>query len=139
MNKTQKVVLDSCVVIDLMEGRSAGHTLRAGLRGKSVSIVLCDVVLDEVRRVRGWGQNRIVRSISRLLGRRIEITRVPRDQMQEARRIREQYSTCHRGDDLILCLCRLRTFVLVTFDRMLLQTCGFVGVAAFHPSSVRGI
>jgi len=38
-----------------------------------------------------------------------------------------------------LSLCQAKDFVLVTFDRMLLKTCSFVGVAAFHPSMVGGI
>lgn len=49
----QKVVLDSCVIIDLIEKKGLAYRLRSSLRGKSVQIVLCDVVLREIKRVRG--------------------------------------------------------------------------------------
>jgi len=51
MIRTQNVVLDSCVVIDIIEKPTVASKLKASFRGKSINIILCDVVLDEVRRV----------------------------------------------------------------------------------------
>jgi predicted nucleic acid-binding protein len=135
----QKIALDSCVVIDIMEKPKVASGLKARLRGKSVKIILCDVVLREVRHVRGYTSEKVVAKISKLLGRKIEITESNETTVRNAKQISNQFATCHCGDNKILSLCQAKNFVLVTFDRMLLKTCQFVGVAAFHPSMAGGI
>ena len=64
---TQKIALDSCVVIDILEKPKVASGLKARLRGKSITIVLCDVVLQEVQRVRGLSPQVIIEKISRIL------------------------------------------------------------------------
>ena len=135
----QKVALDSCVVIDVIEKPKVAFGLKARLKGKSIKVVLCDVVLNEVSRVRGLSKDKIISKISKLLNRTIEIVTVQQQQKDSAKQITNQFQICHNGDNKILSLCQARDFVLVTFDRMLLKACSFVGVVAFHPSMVRGI
>ncbi len=141
MKQTQilKIALDSCVVIDLIEKPGVASGLKARLRGKSVKIILCDVVLDEVRRVRGYLPEKVIARISSLLGRKIELSEINESDKTNASQITEQFQICHNGDNKILSLCQAKNFVLVTFDRMLLKASEFVGVAAFHPSMVGGI
>ena len=139
MNQTQSIALDSCVVIDIMEKPKVASGLKARLRGKSVKIILCDVVLDEVKRVRGYLPEKVIARISSLLGRKIELSEINESDKTNASQITEQFQICHNGDNKILSLCQAKNFVLVTFDRMLLKASEFVGVAAFHPSMVGGI
>ena len=139
MNQTQNIALDSCVVIDILEKPKVASGIKARLRGKSVKIILCDVVLGEVKRVRGYLPEKIVAKLSYLLGRKIEISSVDNSQITNAQSITEQFAICHNGDNKILSLCQAKDFILVTFDKMLLKASSFVGVAAFHPSMVGGI
>ena len=139
MNQIQSIALDSCVVIDIMEKPKVASGLKARLRGKSVKIILCDVVLDEVRRVRGYLPEKVIARLSSLLGRKIELSEINESDKTNASQITEQFQICHNGDNKILSLCQAKNFVLVTFDRMLLKASEFVGVAAFHPSMVGGI
>ena len=139
MNQTQNIALDSCVVIDIMEKPHIASRLKAGLRGKSVKIILCDVVLEEVRRVRGYVPEKVISRISNLLGRKVGLSDINDSVVISAKQITEQFQICHNGDNKILSLCQRKNFVLVTFDRMLLKASQFVGVAAFHPSRVGGI
>lgn len=139
MTQTQNIALDSCVVIDLMEKPKVASGMKARLRGKSVKIILCDVVLGEVRRVRGYLPDKIISKISKLLGRPIETTIVETSEISNAQQITNQFQICHSGDNKILSLCQGKDFVLISFDRMLLKSCQFIGVAAFHPSMVGGI
>ena len=135
----QNIALDSCVVIDIIEKPKIASGLKAGLRGKTVKIILCDIVLDEVRRVRGYLPDKVIAKVSSLLGRIVEKSDSSDVDILNAQQISKQFQICHNGDNKILSLCQAKDFVLVTFDRMLLKTCGFVGVAAFHPSMVGGI
>ena len=135
----QKIALDSCVVIDLIEKPGVASGLKARLRGKSLTVVLCDVVLEEVQRVRGLSPKIIIEKISKILGRPIELSQIDEQNKTTANEITNQFQICHNGDNKILSLCQARDFILVTFDRMLLKTCQFLGVTAFHPSMVRGI
>jgi len=135
----QKIALDSCVVIDIIEKPKVASGLKARLKGKLIKLVLCDVVLNEVGRVRGLSSKTIIEKISKTLGRKIELSSIDNQDRQTANEITNQFQICHNGDNKILSLCQAKDFVLVTFDRMLLKTCEFVGVVAFHPSMVRGI
>jgi len=139
MNQTQNIALDSCVVIDIMEKPGVAQSLKAKLRGKSVKIILCDVVLGEVKRVRGYVPEKVISKLSLLLGRKIVLSQSSEQNISDAKQITNQFQICHNGDNKILSLCQAKDFVLVTFDRMLLKTCSFVGVAAFHPTMLRGI
>ena len=139
MNQTQNIALDSCVVIDIMEKPKVASGLKARLRGKSVKIILCDIVLGEVKRVRGYLPEKIIAKLSLLLGRKIEIISINEDELSNASQITNQFQVCHNGDNKILSLCQAKDFVLVTFDRMLLKASQFIGVVAFHPSMVGGI
>ena len=135
----QKIALDSCVVIDIIEKPKVASKLKTCLRGKSVKIILCDVVLDEVKRVRGHLPEKVISKISIILGRKIEFSESDENSIVNAKHLTNQFQICHNGDNKILSLCQAKDFILVTFDRMLLKTCQFVGVAAFHPSMVGGI
>jgi len=139
MAETQRIVLDSCVVIDIIEKPKVASRLKSNLRGKSVSIVLCDVVLDEVRHVRGLAASVIVQKITRLLGKKVQLTAVTAKHQEDAKQLTEQFQICHNGDNKILSLCKAQNFILVTFDKMLLKASQFVGIAVFSPFTAGGI
>jgi len=137
--QTQNVALDSCVVIDMLEKPQVASRLKANFRGKSIRIILCDVVLGEVYRVRGIVPERVVAKVSQILGRKVKVSEVKQSNLTEAVQLTGQFQICHNGDNKILSLCKSRDFILVTFDKMLLRACQFVGVAAFHPFLAGGI
>ncbi len=135
----QKVALDSCVVIDLIEKPTFTRRVRKSLKGKSIQIVLCDVVLNEVQKVRGYSQEKIISKISEGLKRKIVIVPVNDEEKIQAKQISSQFQICHNGDNKILAICQVKNFILVTFDRMLRKASEFVGIAVFHPLCVAGI
>ncbi len=135
----QKVMLDSCVVIELIEKKRVADRLCAALKGKPVSIVLCDVVLKEICRVRGFTAAYVIGSIMKRIRKNVTVSQVSDEQRIIADSVTEQYQICHRGDNMILAICKASNFVLLTFDKMLLKTCEWVGVAAFHPFRAGGI
>jgi len=139
MTEIQRIVLDSCVVIDIIEKPKVASRLKSNLRGKSVNIVLCDVVLDEVRHVRGLMPQVIVQKITQLLGKKVQLDIVTEEHKAQALQLTEQFQICHNGDNNILSLCKARDFILVTFDRMLLKASQFVGIAVFSPFTAGGI
>lgn len=139
MITNQTIALDSCVVISLMEDAGLGQRLKQSLRGKSIRIVLCDIVLSEVKRNLGYTKNFVIARLSKLLGKEIEVLETNNEEKSDAEKISSNYLECHRGDNIILAFCKLRDFILLTFDRALLRTCNFVGVVAFHPSETGGI
>lgn len=139
MITTQNVALDSCVVIGMIEDPRLGLKIKQGLKGKSVKIVLCDVVLSEVNRVRGYAKEYIISKISKILGRSIALQQTNSQEKEDAQKLSAQFLECHNGDNLILALCKIWNYILVTFDRALLRTSNFVGVIACNPLQVGGI
>jgi hypothetical protein len=81
----------------------------------------------------------IITRLSKSLGRKIELSNSSQTTFENAEGISNQFAICHNGDNKILSLCQAKNFVLVTFDRMLLKTCQFLGVVAFHPKMAGGI
>ena len=138
MNQIQSIALDTCVVIDIIEKPKVASGLKANLRGKSVNIILCDVVLDEVRHVRGLMPHVVVEKITKLLGKKVHLTVVTEEHKAQALQLTEQFQISHNGDNKILSLCKARDFILVTFDRMLLKASQFVGIAVFSPFTAGG-
>ena len=139
MTQIQSIALDSCVVIDIIEKPKVASRFKANLRGKAVNIILCDIVLDEVRRVRGLMPHTIVDKITKLLGKKVRLTVVTAEQKEQASQLTEQFQICHNGDNKILSMCQSRNFILVTFDKMLLKASQFVGIAVFSPFTAGGI
>ena len=139
MTQKQSIALDSNVVIDIIEKPKVASGLKANLRGKSVNIILCDVVLDEVRKVRGLMPHTVVDKITKLLGKKVQLTVVTEEHKAQALQLTEQFQICHNGDNQILSLCKARDFILVTFDKMLLKASQFVGIAVFSPFTAGGI
>ena len=139
MTQIQSIALDSCVVIDIIEKPKVASRLKANLRGKPVNIVLCDVVLDEVRKVRGLMPHTVVDKIVRLLGKKVKLTAVTAEHEAEAQQLTQQFQICHNGDNKILSMCKACDFILVTFDKMLLKASQFVGIAVFSPFTAGGI
>ena len=139
MVQQKNIVLDSCVVIGMIEKKGVAAGLRNSLRGKSVRIILCDIVLQEVGRVRGLDAKTVISRVSRAINRDVVLDTVDDSQRAFAENTTHRYEFCHRGDNLILALCQAKEFVLLTFDKMLLQACNITGVMAFHPAHARGI
>jgi len=139
MTQIQSIVLDTCVVIDIIEKPKVASRLKANLRGKSVSIILCDIVLDEVRRVRGLLPSVVIAKITKLLGKKVQLDIVTEEHKAQALQLTEQFQICHNGDNKILSLCKARDFILVTFDKMLLKASQFVGILVFSPFTAGGI
>ena len=106
MIRTQNVVLDSCVVIDIIEKPPVASKLKASFRGKSISIILCDVVLDEVRRVRGILPQVTVQKIGTVLGRKVKLTATTLQDETDGAQLTEQFTICHNKDSKILNLCQ---------------------------------
>ena len=139
MTQIQSIALDSCVVIDIIEKPKVASRLKANLRGKPVNIVLCDVVLDEVRKVRGLMPQVVVRKITQLLGKKVQLTGVTAEHEAEAQQLTQQFQIWHNGENKNLSMCKARDFILVTFDKMLLKASQFVGIAVFSPFTAGGI
>jgi len=139
MITTQNIAFDSCVVISMIENPRLGLKLKQGLKGKSVKIILCDMVISEVRRVRGYTKEYIISKISKILGRHVELQQTTLQEKEDAQKLSGQFLECHNGDNVILALCKIRDYILVTFDRALLRTCNFVGVIACNPLQAGGI
>jgi len=112
MTQIQNIALDSCVVIDIIEKPKVASRLKANLRGKSVNIILCDIVLDEVRKVRGLMPHTVVEKITKLLGKKVQLTVVTEEHKAQALQLTEQFAICHNGDNKILSLCKARDFIL---------------------------
>ena len=101
--------------------------------------MLCDVVLEEVRHVRGLFSQEVISKVSTLLGRKVKLTSTTDEDKANATSLTEQFQICHNGVNKILSLCQSRNFILVTFDKMLLKASQFVGIQVFSLFTAGGI
>lgn len=130
----QKTVFDTNLVIGVLEDQETAQRVRRALKGKAVRIIICETVLREVRRVRAWSTGAVLAGLRRVFGeKRVETAVSPERLRDEAQRVRDGFEMAHAGDDMILALCRMRGFALITFDRSMLRVAQMLGILAFHP------
>lgn len=130
----QKAIFDTNLVIEVLEDRGTAQRMRQALKGKEVRIILCDTVLRETRRVRAWTDETVLAGLGRIFGeKRIAVVSSPDCLKVKARLVRDSFAMAHAGDDMILALCRMCGFALLTFDRCMLRVAFMLGILAFHP------
>lgn len=127
-------VLDTNVVIDILENRSHNRKLVRAIRGKQVRLVVCETVLRELRRVRKWSEDVVLAGLEEAFGRgRIVVSDPPKDLLTHARELERQYEMAHNGDVHILAQCRMDGCALITRDGNMRQVASMMGVLVFHP------
>lgn len=127
-------VLDTNVVIDILENRSHNRKLVRVIRGKQVRLVVCETVLRELRRVRKWSEDVVLAGLEEAFGRgRIVVSDPPKDLLTHARELERQYEMAHNGDVHILAQCRMDGCALITRDGNMRQVASMMGVLVFHP------
>lgn len=132
-----KVVLDACVVIDVLAKPIIARKILALFHGKRFRIVLQDVVLTEVQRILRTSKEEIIRRISLILRKEPYIFVTTEQMRQISTEIQQKYGICHFPDSLIVAACKLRSWTLFSFDRNMIQSAEFEGILAFNPSRVR--
>ena len=130
-------VLDTNVVIDILENRSHNRKLVRAIRGKQVRLVVCETVLRELRRVRKWSEDVVLAGLEEVFGReRIVVSDPPKDLLTHARELERRYEMAHNGDVHILAQCRMDGCALITRDGNMRQVASMMGVLVFHPKHV---
>ena len=130
-------VLDTNVVIDILENRSHSRKLVRAIRGKQVRLVVCETVLRELRRVRKWSEDVVLAGLEEAFGRgRIVVSDPPKDLLTHARELERRYEMAHNGDVHILAQCRMDGCALITRDGNMRQVASMMGVLVFHPKHV---
>lgn len=130
-------VLDTNVVIDILENRSHNRKMVRAIRGKQVRLVVCETVLRELRRVRKWSEDVVLAGLEEAFGRgRIVVSDPPKDLLTHARELERRYEMAHNGDVHILAQCRMDGCALITRDGNMRQVASMMGVLVFHPKHV---
>ncbi len=128
-----KVELDTNVPINIIENKAFAKRLRRALRGKRVRIGICSVVLSELKKVKGYTKDYVVKKISLILGKPVVVSSLSEYEVKIAAEKNERFATLHHNDDLILAHCFATSSVLLTCDRKLRHVCDLAGVVALHP------
>ena len=127
-------MLDTNVIIDILENRSHSRKLVRAIRGKQVRLVVCETVLRELRRVREWSEDVVLTGLEELFGRkRIVVSDPPKDLKTHAKELERRYEMAHNGDVHILAQCRMDGCALITRDGNMRQVASMIGVLVFHP------
>ena len=130
-------VLDTNVIIDILENRSHGRRLVRSIRGKQIRLVVCETVLRELRRVRELSKDAVLTDLEKLFGReRIVFSDPPKDLKTHAKELERRYEMAHNGDVHILAQCRMDGCALITRDWNMRQVASMMGVLVFHPKHV---
>ena len=130
-------VLDTNVVIDILENRSYNRKMVRAIRGKQIRLVVCETVLRELRRVRKWSEDVVLAGLEEAFGReRIVVSDPPKDLLTHAKELERRYEMAHNGDVHILAQCRMDGCALITRDGNMRQVASMMGVLVFHPKHV---
>ena len=130
-------VLDTNVIIDILENRSYSKKVVRAIRSKQVRLVVCETVLRELQRVRQWSENVVLARLEEAFGReRITVSDPPQDLRAHADKLKSLYEMAHNGDAHILAQCRMNGCALITRDGKMRQVADMMGVQVFHPKYI---
>ena len=130
-------ILDTNVVIDILERRHPTRNILNRIREKQISPVLCSTVFFELKKVRGLEKAEVMRRLNKKVGKKcIVIPAEPERLDMYAKRLVRRHANTHAGDSHILMLCRISNYMLITRDREMRLCAGKIGVKALHPKTV---
>lgn len=132
-----QTLLDTCVVVDILEQPSKGHKILRSIRDKQVMFVVNETVLRELRRIRRWSADVVLTKLGAIFGKRITvISKSPEGLLARADKLKRKYELTHNGDVHILAQCRMSGYALVTRDGNMRRVAFMMGVPAFHPKHI---
>ena len=133
----QMIVLDSCVVIEILAKPFVARKVLALFHGKHARIVLQDVVLTEVQKILRISKEEIIHKISLIFHKEPYLFATTEQMRQISIQLQQKYGICHFPDSLMLAACKVLAWALFSFDRNMLQSAEFEGILAFNPSRER--
>ena len=132
-----QTLLDTCVVVDILEQPSRGHKILRSIRDKQVMFVVNETVLRELQRIRRWSTDVVMNKLGAIFGNRIAVvSQSPEGLMARAAKLKRQFELTHNGDVHILAQCRMSGYALVTRDGNMRRVASMMGVLAFHPKHI---
>jgi len=129
----QQVAFDTCTAINVFTRNGYAQNLRKKLRGKSLRIILCDMVIRELQKKK-YDANQVISKIQNKLGRSVHVGRMEKRHMIAGEQISTRFHTCHHGDNYIFAYCWTESIPLITDDRNFHRACNCLGVTAFFAS-----
>ena len=132
-----QTMLDTCVVVDILEQPSTAQKILRAIKSKQVALVVNETVLRELRRIRRWSVEVVSSKLGAIFGNRITvISESPEGLTDRAAKLKHQFELTHNGDVHILAQCRMSGYALITRDRNMRKVASMMGVLAFHPKHV---
>lgn len=130
----KKFVLDTCVIISILESRGAMADLIKRLIDIE-SVYLNSVSLDEASR-KGYDREQVVAKIKEYFDAQVIVKDVSEENRIDAQKLENKCSLIHRGDSAIAAFSMEHHSTLITFDKELIKGCDMVGLPTFNPNWV---
>ena len=128
---TRNIVLDTCVLVQLSKDHKEVVRFKKMLKGKNVTFIIPDVVVQELYYVAQITKSEIPKLLS-YFGKKIFFDSV-KPHKTSALQISSQFHDSHFSDSQILALCQAKDYILITFDKALLRVSNMINAVAFHP------
>ena len=133
-----QILPDSNIWIDYFRGNTRSSKLFEIVIKHHFTVIVPEIVLFEVSKKIKHGQEKILSWIIKKSPTEVRFLRDSKLICNQAEKLKTQFSFCHEPDNRILATAQANDAVLVTRDRKLLNTAGFVGVMACTPTNFGG-
>ncbi len=126
-------IADTNWLINIFDNPGSCHRAKTGLRKGPKRVVIPEVVIKELQKIRGISVLEIINYISSILRKKVSILKCNSDIRLAAKELESKYPLAHFPDSILLAMAQFGDHSILTYDRGLIDTAKKIGVRTFTP------
>ena len=132
-NRDSAIIADTNGLISIIDHSGSCYRTKTGLRKGPKRIIIPEVVIKELQKIRGISALQIINQISSILRKKVSILKCNSDIHLAAKELELKYSLSHFPDSILLAMAQFGGHSILTYDRGLINTVKKIGVRTFTP------
>jgi rRNA-processing protein FCF1 len=132
-NNDSAIIADTNGLISIIDHPGSCHRAKTGLRKGPKRVIIPEVVIKELQKIRGISVLQIINQVSSILRKKVSILKCNSDIRLAAKELESKYLLAHFPDSVLLAMAQFGDHSILTYDRGLISTAKKIGVKTFTP------
>jgi rRNA-processing protein FCF1 len=126
---------DTCGIVNLMKNQGSERRFLKGIKGKNLRFVIPSFVVKEVKKVADFDKDEIIAYFSRF-SKKVSIISPSSDAELASAYFEKKYPESHFPDTLLLATAMFNSYVILTYDIVVLACARSEGIKTICPKGV---
>ena len=129
----ESAVADTNWLINTLDHPGSCYRAKKGLGAGPKRIVIPEVVIKELQKIRRISSIEIIHHVSAILRKKVSILKCNSDIRLAAKELESKYPLAHFPDTILLAMALFGGHSILTYDRGLINTAKKIGITTFTP------